>query len=165
MSDRLQQLSDIGVSIWLDDLDRSRLTSGGLAAMIDQDHVVGVTTNPSIFSKAISTGAQAYATQVASLADGQADADFAVREMTTQDVRDACDVMSAVSARTNGVDGRVSIEVDHAWPGRPNPRSSRPEHCGRWSTAQSAGQDPGYRRGSASDHAASCPRASVSMSP
>lgn len=112
MSDRLQQLSDIGVSIWLDDLDRSRLTSGGLAAMIDQDHVVGVTTNPSIFSKAISTGAQAYATQVASLADGQADADFAVREMTTQDVRDACDVMSAVSARTNGVDGRVSIEVD-----------------------------------------------------
>ena len=112
MSDRLEELSTIGVSIWLDDLDRSRLTSGGLAAMIENDHVVGVTTNPSIFGKAISTGAAAYATQVASLASGQADADFAVREMTTQDVRNACDVMAGVSARTNGVDGRVSIEVD-----------------------------------------------------
>ncbi len=112
MSDRLKELSEIGVSIWLDDLDRSRLTSGGLAAMIEHDHVVGVTTNPSIFSKAISTGAEAYAIQVSSLAAGQADADFAVREMTTQDVRDACDVMSDVAARTQGVDGRVSIEVD-----------------------------------------------------
>lgn len=112
MSDRLQELSDIGVSIWLDDLDRSRLTTGGLAAMIAQDHVVGVTTNPSIFSKAISTGAEAYATQVASLAAGQADADLAVRAMTTQDVRDACDVMSDVADRSRGVDGRVSIEVD-----------------------------------------------------
>ena len=100
MSDRLKELSEIGVSIWLDDLDRSRLTSGGLAAMIEHDHVVGVTTNPSIFSKAISTGAEAYAIQVSSLAAGQADADFAVREMTTQDVRDACDVMSDVAART-----------------------------------------------------------------
>ena len=74
MSDRLKELSEIGVSIWLDDLDRSRLTSGGLAAMIEHDHVVGVTTNPSIFSKAISTGAEAYAIQVSSLAAGQADA-------------------------------------------------------------------------------------------
>ncbi len=112
MTDRLQELSELGVSIWLDDLDRSRLTTGGLAALIENDHVVGVTTNPSIFSKAISTGADAYAVQVASLASGQADADFAVREMTTQDVRDACDVLADVSARTGGVDGRVSIEVD-----------------------------------------------------
>ncbi len=80
--------------------------------MITDDHVVGVTTNPSIFSKAISTGAAAYATQVASLAAGQGDRDFAVREMTTQDVRNACDVLADVSARTDGVDGRVSIEVD-----------------------------------------------------
>ncbi len=112
MTDRLAELSALGVSIWLDDLDRSRLTTGGLARMIEEDHVVGVTTNPSIFSKAISTGADAYAMQVASLASGQADADLAVREMTTQDVRDACDVMADVAARTAGVDGRVSIEVD-----------------------------------------------------
>jgi transaldolase len=112
MTDRLQALSDLGVSIWLDDLDRSRLTSGGLARMITDDHVVGVTTNPSIFAKAISTGAASYAPQIASLASGDADADLAVREMTTQDVRDACDVMADVAARTHGVDGRVSIEVD-----------------------------------------------------
>lgn len=112
MTDRLQALSDLGVSIWLDDLDRGRLTSGGLGRMITEDHVVGVTTNPSIFSKAISTGAAAYASQVASLAEGNADADRAVRAMTTQDVRDACDVMAAVADRTQGVDGRVSIEVD-----------------------------------------------------
>ena len=112
MTDRLQELSDLGVSIWLDDLDRTRLTTGGLRTLTQQDHVVGVTTNPSIFSKAISAGADAYATQVASLASGQADADFAVREMTTQDVRDACDVMAEIAGRTDGVDGRVSIEVD-----------------------------------------------------
>jgi transaldolase len=80
--------------------------------MIDEDHVVGVTTNPSIFSKAVSTGATAYATQVASLAAGHGDRDFAVRAVTTQDVRDACDVLAEVAARTDGVDGRVSIEVD-----------------------------------------------------
>lgn len=112
MTDRLKELSDLGVSIWLDDLDRTRLTSGGLVQLTEQDHVVGVTTNPSIFSKAISAGADAYAVQVASLAAGQADADFAVREMTTQDVRDACDVLVQISAATDGVDGRVSIEVD-----------------------------------------------------
>ena len=112
MTDRLKELSDIGVSIWLDDLDRGRLTSGGLAEMVRDKHVVGVTTNPAIFSKAISQGSDDYAAQVASLADGQADADFAVREMTTQDVRNACDVLADVAVRTNGVDGRVSIEVD-----------------------------------------------------
>lgn len=112
MSDRLQELTDIGVSIWLDDLDRTRLTSGGLVRLTERDHVVGVTTNPSIFSKAISSGADAYAIQVASLAAGTADADLAVREMTTQDVRDACDVLSEIAADSDFVDGRVSIEVD-----------------------------------------------------
>lgn len=112
MTDRLQELSDLGVSIWLDDLDRSRLATGGLARMIDDDHVVGVTTNPSIFSKAISAGAASYAPQVASLSSGFSDVESAVRDMTTQDVRDACDVLAEVAARTDGVDGRVSIEVD-----------------------------------------------------
>lgn len=112
MTDRLLELSDLGVSIWLDDLDRSRLDTGGLARMITEDHVVGVTTNPSIFSKAISAGAASYATQVASLASEFSDVESAVRDMTTQDVRDACDVLSEVAASTDGVDGRVSIEVD-----------------------------------------------------
>lgn len=112
MTDRLGDLSDLGVSIWLDDLDRSRLTSGGLAGLIEDDHVVGVTTNPSIFANAIKTGADAYAVQLASLASGQADAELAVHEMTTDDVRNACDLLASVSARTGGVDGRVSIEVD-----------------------------------------------------
>jgi len=60
MTDPLKALSDLGVSIWLDDLARTRLTSGGLVRLTEQDHVVGVTTNPSIFSKAISAGADAY---------------------------------------------------------------------------------------------------------
>ncbi|HQR78893.1 MAG TPA: transaldolase [Actinomycetota bacterium] len=112
MNDRLQELSDLGVSIWLDDLDRSRLTSGGLATMIEDDHVVGVTTNPTIFGKAISTGADSYAAQVSELAARGADSEQALNAMTTQDVRDACDVLAAVAERTAGRDGRVSIEVD-----------------------------------------------------
>lgn len=112
MTDRLKELSAIGVSIWLDDLDRSRLVTGGLSRLIGQDHVVGVTTNPSIFGKAISGGADTYAPQLASLAAGPADAELAVRRMTTQDVREACDVLAPVAAATSGVDGRVSIEVD-----------------------------------------------------
>jgi transaldolase len=112
MTDRLQELSAIGVSIWLDDLDRSRLVSGGLRRLVAEHHVVGVTTNPSIFAKAIAGGADTYAPQLASLASGAADSEFAVRQMTTQDVREACDVLAPVAAATDGVDGRVSIEVD-----------------------------------------------------
>ena len=56
MTDALKRLSDEGVAIWLDDLSRKRITSGNLAELIDQQHVVGVTTNPSIFQKAISAG-------------------------------------------------------------------------------------------------------------
>ena len=53
MNDRLSALTEAGVSIWLDDLSRARLTSGSLAALVEQQHVTGVTTNPSIFAKAI----------------------------------------------------------------------------------------------------------------
>ena len=61
MTDRLAELNRAGVSIWLDDLSRDRLTSGSLASLVARDHVVGVTTNPAIFAKAISAGAEAYA--------------------------------------------------------------------------------------------------------
>jgi transaldolase len=110
--DRLAALSAAGVSIWLDDLDRGRLAGGGLAALVDGSHVVGVTTNPSIFEKAVSSGADEYAAQVRDLAVRGVALDEAVRAMTTYDVRWACDVLAPVHQRTGGVDGRVSIEVD-----------------------------------------------------
>jgi transaldolase len=110
--DRLAALSAAGVSIWLDDLDRGRLESGGLAALVEGSHVVGVTTNPSIFEKAITGGAAEYAGQVRDLAVRGVDLGEAVRALTSYDVRWACDVLAPVHERTGGVDGRVSIEVD-----------------------------------------------------
>ncbi len=112
MTDRLAELSDIGVSIWLDDLDRDRLSSGGLQALIDGSQVVGVTTNPAIFDHSITTGAAAYADQVKDLAIRGVSVDEAVRALTAFDVRWACDLFTPVFDRTHGSDGRVSIEVD-----------------------------------------------------
>jgi len=109
---RLQALTDAGVSIWLDDLDRNRLTSGNLAKLVAEECVRGVTTNPSIFDKAISTGAAAYAVQLASLAGAGDDVDAIIRVLTTDDVRSACDVFADLYVESGGVDGRVSIEVD-----------------------------------------------------
>lgn len=109
---RLQALTDAGVSIWLDDLDRNRLESGGLARLVRDSCVRGVTTNPSIFDKAISTGAAAYAGQLASLAAEGADVDAIIRVLTTDDVRATCDVFTELWSASGGVDGRVSIEVD-----------------------------------------------------
>lgn len=108
----LLELTDLGVSIWLDDLDRHRLESGGLADLVATRCVRGVTTNPSIFEKAISSGAAAYAADVASLAAAGADTDAAIRRLTTDDVRAACDVLRTVWEASDHVDGRVSIEVD-----------------------------------------------------
>jgi len=110
--DLLAELSDAGVSIWLDDLDRGRLSGGGLAELVANSYVVGVTTNPTIFEKAIGSGSAEYADQVRDLAIRGVALDEAVRAMTTLDVRWACDVLSGVHQRTAGVDGRVSIEVD-----------------------------------------------------
>jgi len=107
----LQALSDAGVSIWLDDLSRERLQSGSLQELIDTKNVVGVTTNPSIFQAALSKGT-AYDEQVSELAASGTPVDEAVLELTTRDVRDACDLFRPVFERTDGEDGRVSIEVD-----------------------------------------------------
>lgn len=112
MPDRLKELSDVGVSIWLDDLSRERLTSGSLAEMVENDHVVGVTTNPAIFDKAISSGGADYAEQIADAKARGLSVDEAIRTMTTYDVRWACDILRPVYDRTKGFDGRVSIEVD-----------------------------------------------------
>jgi transaldolase len=111
MTDALKRLSEEGVAIWLDDLSRKRITSGNLAELIDQQHVVGVTTNPTIFQKAISSG-DGYEQQLADLAARKVTVDEAVRMITTADVRDAADILRPVFDATHGQDGRVSIEVD-----------------------------------------------------
>jgi transaldolase len=111
MTDPLAALTGAGVSIWLDDLSRERLTSGSLADLVTHDQVVGVTTNPTIFAKAI-TGGDAYDGQVRDLAVRGVDVGEALRALTTFDVRWACDVLRPVYDTTAGVDGRVSIEVD-----------------------------------------------------
>ncbi|WP_040791029.1 transaldolase [Nocardia paucivorans] len=104
-------LAAAGVSVWLDDLSRDRIESGQLAELIATRGVVGVTTNPTIFQGALSKG-HAYDEQVRALAAQGSDAEAAVRTITTDDVRAACDVLAEVFDRTGGVDGRVSIEVD-----------------------------------------------------
>ncbi|MFJ2023067.1 transaldolase [Streptomyces sp. NPDC087897] len=111
MTDALKRLSDEGVAIWLDDLSRKRITSGNLAELIDQSHVVGVTTNPSIFQKAISSG-DGYEQQLIDLAARKVTVEEALRMITTADVRDAADILRPVFDATDGQDGRVSIEVD-----------------------------------------------------
>ncbi|MCF3133506.1 transaldolase [Streptomyces olivochromogenes] len=111
MTDALKRLSEEGVAIWLDDLSRKRITSGNLAELIDQQHVVGVTTNPTIFQKAISSG-DGYEQQVSDLAARKVTVDEAIRMITTADVRDAADILRPVFDATDGQDGRVSIEVD-----------------------------------------------------
>ncbi|MFD9004367.1 transaldolase [Streptomyces sp. NPDC059582] len=111
MTDALKRLSDEGVAIWLDDLSRKRITSGNLAELIDQQHVVGVTTNPSIFQKAISSG-DGYEQQLTDLAARKVTVEEAIRMITTADVRDAADILRPVFDATAGQDGRVSIEVD-----------------------------------------------------
>ncbi|MDO4919722.1 transaldolase [Kocuria sp.] len=111
MTTPTQKLSDAGVSIWLDDLSRQRLTSGNLQELIDTKNVVGVTTNPTIFAAALADG-ESYREQVAELAAAGSSVDDAVFQITTDDVRDACDLFAPIAEATQGVDGRVSIEVD-----------------------------------------------------
>ncbi|MFB6853386.1 MULTISPECIES: transaldolase [unclassified Streptomyces] len=107
----LKSLAGEGVSIWLDDLSRKRIESGNLAELIENSHVVGVTTNPSIFQAAIGSG-EGYEEQLADLATRGVTVDEAVRMMTTADVRAAADILRPVYDATEGRDGRVSIEVD-----------------------------------------------------
>lgn len=110
-NERLAALSAAGVSVWLDDLSRDRLTSGNLAELVATRSVVGVTTNPTIFQKALEKG-HAYDKQLAELAARGADVDAVIRTVTTDDVRNACDVLTRAWETSDGVDGRVSIEVD-----------------------------------------------------
>jgi transaldolase len=108
----LENLTRAGVSIWLDDLTRTRITSGNLKELIDTMSVRGVTTNPSIFEGAIAGSADAYAAQIADLASAGFSTEQSVRLMTSDDVRSACGIFEEIFKQTGGVDGRVSIEVD-----------------------------------------------------
>lgn len=107
----LADLSSAGVSIWLDDLSRQRIESGNLRSLIDEKHVVGVTSNPTIFASAFAD-ADHYAEDLDGLAARGASVEDAIRQLTTEDVRRACDVFRPVWQRTDGKDGRVSLEVD-----------------------------------------------------
>lgn len=111
MTTPTEQLAAAGVSIWLDDLSRSRITTGNLAELIRTRNVTGVTTNPSIFEAAISGGAEAYDAQLRDLAASGASVDEAIFAAITDDVRDAADIFRPVYESSRGVDGRVSIEV------------------------------------------------------
>ncbi len=111
MSERLKALADAGVSIWLDDLSRDRINTGNLADLIENSNVVGVTTNPTIFAAALSKG-NAYDDQIRELAERDSDVADTIKALTTDDVRNACDVLAPVYEASNGFDGRVSIEVE-----------------------------------------------------
>jgi transaldolase len=110
MTERLQALADAGVSIWLDDLSRERIESGNLTDLVKDRNVVGVTTNPTIFAAALADG-ERYDDQVRRLAADGADVSKATFELTTEDVRNACDLLRPVY-QDDPKDGRVSIEVD-----------------------------------------------------
>jgi len=111
MTDALADLSAQDVSIWLDDISRERLESGNLQDLADHKHVVGVTSNPTIFQKALEKGT-AYDEQVRDLKARQVAIDGAIRYLMAYDIRWACDVLRPIYDRTDGKDGRVSIEVD-----------------------------------------------------
>ncbi|GAA3543337.1 transaldolase [Nocardioides daeguensis] len=110
MTDRLKALADAGVSIWLDDLSRERIETGNLADLVRERSVVGVTTNPTIFAAAIANG-ERYDAQVRQLVEGGVGVDQVIFALTTDDVRNACDVLAPVAA-AHPADGRVSIEVE-----------------------------------------------------
>ena len=131
MTEALAKLSTAGVSIWLDDLSRDRLVSGSLASLAANDHVVGVTTNPSIFAKSI-TGGDAYQPQLRDLATRGVSVPEALRALTTFDVRWACDVLrpayDASPARTAGCRSRSTRGSRTT----PRQRSPKPGPCGGW---------------------------------
>lgn len=111
MSDQLKNLTKNGVSIWLDDLSRDRIASGNLVEMMAQFSVRGVTTNPTIFAGALASGSS-YGEIVAEQRAKSQSLEQSVFEIMARDVADACDLMAQLYRDSEGVDGRVSIEVE-----------------------------------------------------
>ncbi len=110
-NENTQALSDAGVSIWIDDLSRELLETGAIAELVKERNVVGLTSNPSIFQAAMSKGDR-YNADLERLTKEGKDVDEVVFELTTSDVRQACDLFMPTYESSGGVDGRVSIEVD-----------------------------------------------------
>ena len=107
----LDELTAAGVSIWLDDISRERLRTKNLSELVRDWDVTGVTSNPTIFAHAVANG-DAYDQQIADLAIREVTTDEAARDIATCDIRWGCDVLRPAYDATDGVDGRVSIEVD-----------------------------------------------------
>src|SRR3954451_21428950 len=111
MAQGLQELAAAGVAVWLDDLSRRGIQLVSLARLVEQGDIVGITTNPTIFAKAIGAGS-GYEEQLRDLALRGTAIGEALPLLTAWDVRAACAVLRPVFDRTGGRDGRVSIEVD-----------------------------------------------------
>jgi transaldolase len=108
---KLHQLSEHGQSVWIDSLSREMLETGELERLMREDAVVGVTSNPTIFEKALSSGGW-YDDQLKNIVEQENDTKEVFLELAVEDIKDACDLMRPAWERTDGVDGRVSIEVD-----------------------------------------------------
>jgi transaldolase len=108
---RLHELEEHGVSVWVDSLSREMLETGHLARLVDEDAVVGVTSNPTIFEKALSTG-EWYDEQLRAELERSDDTKDVFFALAVEDIKRACDLLRPVWDRTDGVDGFVSIEVD-----------------------------------------------------
>ena len=131
----LAALSAAGVSVWLDDLSRDRIKTGNLADLIATRSIVGVTTNPTIFQGALSKG-HVYDEQVHELAARNADVDATIRTVTTDDVRDACDIFASVYESSGGRTAASPSRWIRAWHTTPTRRSRRRSSCGRSSTGR-----------------------------
>ena len=161
-TDTLAQLEDMGVAIWLDDISRERLTTGNLASLARDMHVSGVTSNPTIFAKALSSGS-AYADQVADLALRGVSLDEAARALTTYDIRWACDVLRPKFDASDGSTAGFRSKSTRGWPGTPARPLPRPGPCGGWWTGRTCSSSPGDR-GLCRRSRSACPRASASTS-
>jgi transaldolase len=124
MASPLQRLSTYGQSVWIDFLSRDLLRSGGLAQAIERDGVAGVTSNPTIFAKAL-TDTDAYDDQLAELWTRERDLKDVFLHLATDDVEHACDLLFPIWRQSEGLDGYVSIEVDPRLAATPRPRFAR----------------------------------------
>src|SRR3954462_5516682 len=106
----LHQLADRGQGVWLDLLSRKLVQDGDLERLVREDALGGVTSNPTIFQKAIA-GGEGYDEQLRELADQEDDPRAIFDQLAVRDIADACDVLRPVWERTNGHDGFVSLEV------------------------------------------------------
>lgn len=109
MNERLRELHEVGQSVWIDSLSRDDIHNGDLKQMVE-DGVTGVTSNPSIFQKAISSSPR-YDDQLREVAENEEDPKEIFFQLAKQDIRDACDIFRPVYEDTDGLDGYVSLEV------------------------------------------------------